>query len=805
MVTRGVLSDIRVVDLSAGIAGPYLSKLFADAGADVIKVEAPAGDPIRRWSASGTPIAAGADGPLFQFLNASKRSVVLDLHDPADRARVLDLVATADLVIDGFEPGVLDSLDLGFEVMQRRNPSVSLVSIVNFGSGGPWTNRAANEFTLQAQVGSTDYRGIPGEEPVTAAGRLGEYATAGFAAPAALGAIRAARANGVGTHIEVSRYESMLQSFQTFRYIVAMFDPGRPTPRSIEIPSIEPAKDGWVGFCTITGQQWHDFCALIGAPEMAEDHDLDLADGRMRRREEVWAKIRAYTLEHTVDEICELASLMRIPVAPIGDGSTVLDNEHFSARGVYIENPGGFRQPRPPYLLQSNPARALEPAPRLGEDTAEVLAEIDAGTREATGAPPAAAEAAGGKRKLPLEGVKVADFTAFWAGPVMSNVLRALGADVVKVESIQRLDGMRWASGLVKQDRPYEWGSVFHAVNAGKREVTLDLANPEGLAFAKRLVEWSDLVLENFSVRVMEQFGLGWPEVHALNPRAVMCRMPAFGLDGPWRDRVGFAMTIEQVTGLAWVTGHQSGPPLVPRGVCDPLAGMHAAFAVMLALEHRDRSGEGQLVEVPLVEIGLNAAAEQVIEWTANGVLLERQGNRSRHAAPQGVYESAERDRWVSVSVENDDQWRGLVAALGDPVWANDPALASHEGRLEQHDLIDAHLRTWMQTQPQELAAEQLLARSVPAAPVINARDSGLNPHHDVKPFFQWKEHPVTGWTPYPSFPATFDGEYLPIPEPAPTLGKHNDEVLREVLGLSDEDIAGLRERQIIGEKPVFG
>jgi crotonobetainyl-CoA:carnitine CoA-transferase CaiB-like acyl-CoA transferase len=805
------LSDVRVVDLTSGIAGPYLTKLLADAGADVVKVESPDGDRLRRWSASGTVVAPGESGRLFQFLNASKRSAVLDLGRPSDVDELRRLAACADLVVEDLEPGDVEALGLGAEDLRRANPATSLVSISNFGRGGPWSRRIANDFTLQAQVGSTEYRGIPGEEPVCAGGFLGEYATAAYAAPAAMGALRTARRTGVGVHVDVSRYEAMLGSFQTFRFILALFDPGRDTPRAIEIPSIEPAKDGWVGYCTITGQQWLDFCSMIGAPELAEDPELRHADGRMDRREEVWGKIRRFTADRTVDELVDLASAMRIPVGPIGDGRTVLTNEHFAARGVYVENPAGFLQPRVPYRLQDGEPRPFTRAPRLGEHTDEVLRETrESGTPAAASAPatPAATPPASpaASRELPLAGVRVVDFTAFWAGPVATSLLGALGAEVIKVESIQRLDGMRWAGGPAGSQPLWEWSSVFHGVNPGKRDVTLDLSHPDGLALAKRLVERGDVVVENFSPRVMEQFGLGWDDVRALNPRAIMCRMPAFGLDGPWRDRVGFAMTIEQVTGLAWVTGHPSGPPLVPRGVCDPLGGMHAAFAVLLALEQRERTGLGQLVEVPLVESGLNAAAEQVVEWTGNGQLLERQGNRSRWAAPQGVYETAEHNRWVALSVETDEQWEAMRRVLGDPEWAAAVELATHEGRLAAHDAIDEHLRAWFATQPRDLAAETLIRAGVTAAPAVNGRETGWSPHHDVKPFFQWFEHPITGWTPYPSFPFTVDGSYLAYDGPAPVLGQHNDEVLRDVLGLDDDAIADLRERKIVGERPAaFG
>jgi crotonobetainyl-CoA:carnitine CoA-transferase CaiB-like acyl-CoA transferase len=820
------LSGVRVVDLTSGIAGPYLTKLLADAGADVVKVEPPEGDRLRSWSASGTAVPPGGSGRLFEFLNTSKRSVVLDVARPDDADRFRALAASAALVVEDLGPGAVEDLGLGADDLRRGNRGTSLLSISNFGRGGPWSHRVANDFTLQAQVGSTDYRGVPGEEPVCAGGFLGEYATAAYAAPAAIAALRVARRTGVGVHVDVSRYEAMLGSFQTFRFILALFDPGRDTPRAIEIPSIEPAKDGWVGYCTITGQQWLDFCSMIGAPELADDAELRHADGRMDRREEVWSKIRAFTADRTVDELVDLASAMRIPVGPIGDGRTVLANEHFGARGVYVENPAGFLQPRVPYRLGSSEPRPFAPAPRLGEHTDEVLGGRD--STEATGAAPAGAtpaaapraaassapssassgsasslSASSGSPTLPLAGVRVVDFTAFWAGPIATSLFGALGAEVVKVESIQRLDGMRWAGGPAGAQPLWEWSSVFHGVNPGKRDVTLDLAHPDGLALAKRLVEWGDVVVENFSPRVMEQFGLGWDDVRELNPRAVMCRMPAFGLDGPWRDRVGFAMTIEQITGLAWVTGHPSGPPLVPRGVCDPMGGMHAAFAVLLALEQREETGAGQLVEVPLVECGLNAAAEQVVEWTGNGVLLERQGNRSRWAAPQGVYESSERDRWVAVSVETDDQWRALRAVLGDPDWASTDALATHAGRLEAHDVIDEELRSWFASRPRDLAAETLVRAGVPAAPVVNGRETGWSPHHDVKPFFQWFEHPITGWTPYPSFPFTVDGEYLPYRGHTPVLGQHNDEVLREVLGLDDDTVDDLRRRKIVGERPA--
>jgi len=791
-VSRAILDGLRIIDLTSGIAGPYCTKLFVDAGAEVIKVESPAGDGMRHWSASGVSYTGDQIAPMFAYLNASKRSVVADLTTDDGRAFVLELAAKAELVVEDFDPGVIEDLGFSLADLHAVNKRVSLISLSRFGRGGPWSNRTANEFTLQAQVGSTDYRGIPGNEPVAAAGRLGDYAIASFAAPAALAAVRQARASGVGVHVDLSQHESMMLSFQVFRQVTAVYDPGRWLGRSFEIPSVEPAKDGWVGFCTITAQQFTDFCHLIGAPELAVP-ELMFAEARMANRERIWAKIRAFTQEHTIDEIVELASAMRIPVSPIGDGRTVIEMDQFIERDVFVDNPAGFKQPRVPYLLSKVPPRPFGRAHALGEDTERVRTQRASLPR-----------ARRDKRKLPFEGIKIADFSAFWAGPVAVNILDALGADVIKIESIQRPDGMRFSGGIRRPDNVWEFSPVTHSVNVGKRAITLDFGNPQGHALARRMVEWADIVVENYAPRVMEHFGLGWDEVHEINPNAIMCRMPAFGLTGPWRNRTGFAMTIEQASGLAWMTGHAGGPPMVPRGVCDPVGGMHAAFAMMLALEHRERTGEAQLIEVALIEPALNIAAEQVIEWTANGVLLERQGNRSPYAAPQGVYPALEPDWWVALSIETDEDWSRLRAALGDPEWARDDRFAAAPGRHAHHAEIDEHLRPWFAERPRDFAAESLIAAKVPAAPLNNAYFVGNTPHHQVRQFHQWKQHAVAGWTPYMSFPFQWNGDFLQFRRAAPTLGEHNHEVLSDILGLTEDEIEALREERVIGTRPAW-
>jgi crotonobetainyl-CoA:carnitine CoA-transferase CaiB-like acyl-CoA transferase len=489
---------------------------------------------------------------------------------------------------------------------------------------------------------------------------------------------------------------------------------------------------------------------------------------------------------------------MRIPVAPIGNGRTLPETDHFRERGVFVRSPGGFLQPRTPWRLERTPMRAPGAAPRLGQHDDELRREAQRIRRSPAGARAECASA--DPPPLPFEGLRVVDLTAFWAGPFASWLLAALGADVVKVESIQRPDGMRFVNAK-RGDALWECGSIFHGANPGKRGVTLQLDSPEGRALLLRMLADADLLIENYSVRVMEHFALDWPDLHAHNPRLVMVRMPAWGLDGPWRDRVGFAMNVEQACGLAWLSGYPDLAMVV--NACDPVGALHAAIALTLALEERERTGLGQLVEVPLVEPGLNLAAAQVVEHSAYGVLLERTGNRGPAAAPQGVYRCAEPGEWLALAVATDAEWRGLRRVLGDPPWSCDMALESAEGRHAAHDRLDEELGAWCRTRPRDAAVEELLAAGVPAHPLVNGHRVMPNAQLEHRGFLQTLDHPHTGRSRYPGLPFGWGAPATRWNRtPPPTLGQHNDEILGGALGLSRAELDALRAKKIIGERP---
>ncbi|MFP6641036.1 MAG: CoA transferase, partial [Myxococcota bacterium] len=675
----------------------------------------------------------------------------------------------ADLVVESFGPEGLAARQLEVETLQARNPALCVLSISNWGLEGPDAKRPATEFTLQASTGSTATRGLPDRKPVYAGGRIGEWAAGGFAAPAALSALLSARKTGRGHHVDLSIFETMLLCLTVYHDLNGQFVDG-PLSRSIEIPSIEPARDGFIGFCTITGQQWTDFCSMIGHQDIAQDDRYLDARLRMQHFDRMREMIRGWTRERTVEEMIELAGLLRIPVAPVGNGKTLPEMEQMKERGVFSRGPGGFLQPRPPYLLERANLRPPTRAPRLDEHREAILAELGPARATASDADPDA-------DPLPLSGLRVVDLTAFWAGPFATCFLADMGADVIKIESIQRPDGMRFAGAAMKEHL-WEWSPVFHGANLGKRDLTLKLDSDEGLGLLRRLIAKADVLIENFSVRVLDNFGLDWQALHAVNPRLILLRMPAFGIEGPWRDRPGFAMTVEQASGLAWMTGYRD-LPLVVRGACDPVGGMHAVFALLTALEHRRKTGEGQLVEVPLIEVAVNLAAEQVLEQSAYGQSLERDENRGPVSAPQGVYRSAEKDVLLAVAIPDDARWRDLRRVMGDPEWARSEAWNSARGRRADHDAIDLELERWLSTQAPDTAVQLLSSAGIPVSRLVNAHFVMPNAQLEARQFYQDIPHAFSGETRYPGWPMAFSG--LPRAlhrRPPPTLGEHNHEVL---------------------------
>ena len=793
------LSTLRVLDLSDGVAGSYCTKLLADAGAEVVKLEPPTGHPLRRWSVSGSVGRDGdPDGVLFRHLAARQRSVVADITTAAGRERALDLAAACDVVVESFAPGVLESRGLGLEELHAVNRALTLVSITPFGQEGPRRSDDRNEFLLQALVGSPRLHEAPDGTPVVVGGRLGEWTVGGYAAAGAVTARWRAEATGTGEHVDVSALECLAVTFLAYPTLFAALPGGTREQTLAMVPGIEQCSDGYVGLATITVQQWHDVLAMMGRDDLIDRSEWDDQKFRQRHISEIAAELSPWLLGHTVDEVLELAAAYRVPAAPVSDGRSVTRLAHLVERRLFGSNPrGGFPDPRPAFRTTLTARRPMGSAPGLGQ-------EDDVGFDDAADRPGIVDP--GRSTELPLTGVRVIDLTAFWAGPFGTQYLASMGADVIKVESIQRPDPMRFAVSVpMTTEQWYERGSLFLSVNLNKRGITLDLSQPRGRELLLDLVATADVVIENFTPRVMEHFGLTYEELRRVRPDVIFVRMPGWGLEGPWRDRPAFASTMEQASGMAFVTGSPEGPPLLP-GVCDPLAGIHCAFAVVAALGQRRRTGEGQEIELAMLDLAVNVAVEQLLEFAAYDHLMTREGNRGPTAAPQGTYPCAEPEAWIALAVGTDDQWQALCGAAALPELGREAGLAHAEGRRAAHDRIDKELAAWSARRPLEEALAVLRRAGVPAEPVAWPYDIDQDEQLQARDFYQEVDHPVVGRQRYPGWPIRLSGGPVRwYRSPAPLLGQHTEEVLREELGVGEEELASLREAHVIGTRPYRG
>ncbi|MFI5507635.1 CaiB/BaiF CoA transferase family protein [Mycobacterium sp. NPDC051804] len=785
----GPLAGLRVVELGTDITAPYCTKLLVDLGADVVKVERPSGDPLRNW---------GASGGLFEYLNAGKRGLTADFESIGDVLR--DLVAHADLLVENLAPGAAQRWDWGVDhdSLQQVNPNLVVVRISDYGQDGPRFDRRSTPLTVQAASGWVSTR-EPGRPPVQSGARIPEYIAGGYAALGALTALRIASAGGDRVvEVDVSTFEALLSTLPYPMLMAARLKSMGLPPNSKAGPmlGIVRAADGWIGINCLTGQHWLDVCAMVGLPEFGEKQIAMMLGGP--EREDFFAKAQPFLDSMTVADLVELSQAMRIPAAPINDGATILDSPQYRERGFFIESDAagvGFSRPGAPFRFSGTPVGRPRQAPRLGDGTVAPW-----GNRADTASASVPEEV-----DAPFSGLKVFDLSTFWSGAYLTMYLGAFGADVVKVESIQRPDGHRYSGSLLRNsDDWYEVGPMWQATNLNKRDITLDLTSQAGRELALRLAAEADVVVENFSPRVVEQFGLDYDSLVKVNPDVIMVRMPGLGLEGPWRDYVGWALNFEQVSGMSAATGYPDGPPCNLQGPADPVVGTHATVALLAALEHKRRTGEGQLIEVAQIEVGAVVTAEPVIEYSLTGRVPEREGNRHRIYA-QGVYPAAGEDEWVAISVRADEDWAATIDVIGRPDLVDDPRFGTAEARLVNHDALDEVLRGWTATQGPDEAADALRRRGVPAERLLTGDRMYDVDQLDARGFYEELEHPLSGRQRFPGWPFRITpGPLRHHLTPSPTLGQHNEEVL-SALGLSDEEIAKLRRDKVIGDRLLNG
>ena len=392
---------------------------------------------------------------------------------------------------------------------------------------------------------------------------------------------------------------------------------------------------------------------------------------------------------------------------------------------------------------------------------------------------------------LPFEGLKIADFSWVAVGPTTVKYLADHGATVVRVEANNPLDILRIA-GPFKDNIPGPDRTQFFAeYNTSKLGLTLDLKNAAGVAVALRLIEWADLYLESFTPGTVDKLGIGYAAARVVNPSIIMASTCLLGQTGSAAGFAGFGFHAGAIAGYYEITGWPDLPPDGPwTAYTDTVAPRFLAATIMAALDHRRRTGQGQHIDGAQIEMGLHFLAPQIIDYRVSGHSVSRNGNRSESAAPQGAYPCQGDDQWCAIAVDSEEQWSALRRALGDPPWAADSRFDTVEGRLEHHNDIDNHLGQWTKCKSAQQVMELLVAEGVPAGVVQRSSDLLQDPQLAHRKFFRYLDHQEMGNIPYGGHQFRISGYDSGPRFPAPVLGQHNEQVLREILAMTDEEIS---------------
>jgi crotonobetainyl-CoA:carnitine CoA-transferase CaiB-like acyl-CoA transferase len=813
-VTEPVLSDLRVIEFSDGLSSAFCGKLLAERGAEVIKVEPPSGDPSRRMG----PFPGDPDpecSALFLHMNTSKKSVTLDMSTEEGRCALRRLIVGADVFVEGTPPGHLQSLGFSYDDIAMQNPCLVYVSITPYGQTGPYRDYKGNALTAIATSGVMSVTGWPDREPLSTGVDLANYFAGIQAWLAVLAAVMYRDRYGLGQYIDVAVMESMATADESTQAAYGFMGVIRRRFYSRHLWGYPqdpmPCKDGHVffhpgpqGFPSPLKEGFEG--GISGLALLLGDPDLD-ANPLFTTRWERWFRwqelndiLAPFLATQTADDIVPIAQALRMPFAPFLNVAQLLENEHLAEREFFreVEHPvaGKLRHTGGSFRMSISPAR-IERAPLLGEH--EALLE------EPPRKPPVTAKPER-ETVLPLKGVRVLDLSQVWAGPTCTAVLAALGADVIKIEGLSRQDVAHTL--LVNDNHPVEpWncGPYFQIHNSDKRSLALDLLQEDGLDLFKRLVAACDVLVEAFSPRVMRNFALTYDSLRRIRPDLIMVSMSGFGQNGPYCDYAAYGMGLESVCGIGSLTGYLDGT-IVRTSVShtDPFSGFAAAGAVMLALRHRERMGEGQYIDLSEHELGVTEVGTEILGYQMNGRVPGPRGNR-REGLVQGCYRCAGNDDWIVLTIGDDDEWCAISRVTGHPEWLEDERFRTQALRCVNHDLLDGMIEEWTSQQPQIEAFHRLQEAGVTAAPVLDGKQMLLDPHFRARGHCDLLDHGRFGPRFVPRHLTPHFSRIDTHPKRcAPSLGEHNREILRELGGLSDEEIAGLEKRKVIGDIPIL-
>ena len=795
------LRHLRILELSNSVAGEYCGKLIADFGAEVLKVEPPGtGSETRHHGPFATAAPAPECGGLFAYLNTNKRSICLDLATAAGQEALHTLLAGVDAIVDDHPRGWLESLGIGPDELGVRYPRLIVCAITPFGYDAPATMQKAYSLNVFHSSGwgyHSPSEPDLGKAPLKGAGRFQvDYESGLSAALAVLSAVYWQATSGKGQFLDVSQQQSMASLSD---YVLGQMVAGtmEVSTRREAFDLRGPAtffqcRDGYVYLWLSEPGHWSGLRTLLGEPAWMLEFperwlELHLNEERIRHCR---AHIAQWMGSQDRSDVVARAQQLGVPVVPVNTVKDLFESEQLQFRGFFaeVEHPvlGRLRHPTVPYRLSATPASIVKPAPLLGEHTAAALGEAARKVRSIAGI------SSTRHRTGPLQGVRVLELSKIWAGPYTGKLLALLGAEVIRVESYDSLDATRRYGVKDINDAP-----GFQAVNPGKCSVQLNVRTAEGLALIKELVKKSDIFVENLRPGAAGRLGLGYDVLRSLRPEIVAVSMSMYGHQGPLSYQTGYAPCFSALAGVCHLVGYEDGPPrLLNIRYGDSSYGTAAAFAAIVALCHRQQTGQGQFVDVSAVEALAAMLGDSFMEYSLTGRIPTRDGNRHAQMAPHGCYPCAG-DEWISIAVRTDEEWQALCEAMHQPdLAARYPDGPSRQANSQQ---LDAIVANWTRPQEAHELEAQLGDRGVAAFKSLSSIDLVSNEHLWNRGFYTHVTDNKQRSVPIVGAPWKLSATPAVVQRAAPTLGEHNDYVLGELLGLS-----ALERQRLVEQKVVY-
>ena len=824
----GPLEGIRVLDLTRNVAGPYATKLLADFGADVLKAEPPGGDPARRFGPFPGDESHLERSALFLHLHTNKRSVVLDALTPAGAAEVRELAAGADIVFEDFAPDEAAQCGWGWNVLSASHPELVMASITPFGQTGPYRDYKGSEITLQAIGGPLVTTGDGRREPLKLGGEVAHYHAGIAAALGALLALRRVEAGGPGDHIDLAVYECQagFRDRRTIAITAASYTGmagRRPEAGSVVATGVRPCADGYVNVVAMRDRR--ALLEMIERPDLLDHPAIDAPLRRMPQdlADEIEGSYIAWLMQRTKLEVVHEAQSRKILCGAILTIDDLLKDRAYRDRGMWetIEHPetGALEYAGRPFIMSASPRPQPRRAPLLGEhDGTPAWPQPRVTPPGSLHAPEAGT--------LPLDGVRVVDLTVVWAGPHVTQLLGEWGAEVIRPEPVNRIQpSSRGAETILTKeqalasaqagqllasypdfdpkDDPWNRSASFNSHGRNKLSMACDITSPEGREAFLQLIAHSDVLVENNVPETIEKARITWDDLRKVNPRLIMVQMPGYGLTGPYRNYRVFGTHAEGMVGYHHLRSYpDAGPEYAGNALTpDGIAGVLGAVAVLMGLRHRERSGEGQHIELPLAESFLPVIGEFILDHSMNGRDTDPQGNSHRWHAPHNLYPCAGDDRWIAIDVATEDEFAALCKVLGRPELASDERYASVESRRANLAALDSELAALTADRDAEVLFHELQAAGVCAAPTHTALQALNDPQLVERGFFPELTMAGVGTHRYPGSMFKMANTPNPIRLPPPLLGEHNEQIYLDLLGYSREDYDALVDRGFVGTR----